>query len=83
MGFEASLPGIDSGIKVDKCVIHINGMTCNSCVQTIEGRYYLEFRKSIIRMQMQLDRLFFINLRKLFIFESRDFLNHLLFSICF
>ncbi|XP_049824335.1 copper-transporting ATPase 1-like isoform X3 [Aethina tumida] len=37
MGFEASLPLLKDGHRVQNCVVHINGMTCNSCVQSIEG----------------------------------------------
>lgn len=36
MGFEASLPGIE-GHQTRQCRIHIEGMTCKSCVQSIEG----------------------------------------------
>ncbi|CAH1976988.1 unnamed protein product [Acanthoscelides obtectus] len=38
MGFEASLPMLSSdNQEINKCVIDIKGMTCNSCVQSIEG----------------------------------------------
>nr|CAH7725322.1 unnamed protein product [Callosobruchus chinensis] len=38
MGFEASLPMLSNDQQeVNKCVIDIKGMTCNSCVQSIEG----------------------------------------------
>ncbi|CAH1132290.1 unnamed protein product [Ceutorhynchus assimilis] len=39
MGFEASLPSISSrqNSGLSECRVHIDGMTCNSCVQTIEG----------------------------------------------
>ncbi|KAK9892530.1 hypothetical protein WA026_020515 [Henosepilachna vigintioctopunctata] len=37
MGFEASLPLLENQQYVNQCYIHINGMTCNSCVQSIEG----------------------------------------------
>ncbi|XP_008195006.1 copper-transporting ATPase 1 isoform X2 [Tribolium castaneum] len=33
MGFEATLPGA----KMRQCLVHIDGMTCKSCVQSIEG----------------------------------------------
>ncbi|CAH0548646.1 unnamed protein product [Brassicogethes aeneus] len=36
-GFEASLPLLPTEEKTSVCLIHINGMTCNSCVQSIEG----------------------------------------------
>ncbi|XP_066144632.1 copper-transporting ATPase 1 isoform X2 [Euwallacea fornicatus] len=35
MGFTASLPLLSSSSA--ECLIHIDGMTCKSCVQTIEG----------------------------------------------
>lgn len=35
MGFEARIFGEKSINSV--CCIHVDGMTCNSCVQTIEG----------------------------------------------
>lgn len=42
MGFEASLPSGGMGDKkVECCVIGVEGMTCNSCVQSIEGKDYL------------------------------------------
>lgn len=38
MGFEAFLPLLDGHAKdLNECRIHIDGMTCNSCVQSIEG----------------------------------------------
>uniref|UniRef100_A0A1Y1N286 P-type Cu(+) transporter n=1 Tax=Photinus pyralis TaxID=7054 RepID=A0A1Y1N286_PHOPY len=38
IGFEASLPLLqDSEGLVNTCVVHIEGMTCNSCVKSIEG----------------------------------------------
>ncbi|KAG5891802.1 hypothetical protein JTB14_006192 [Gonioctena quinquepunctata] len=37
MGFEASLPLLTIGNEVSICFIDIRGMTCNSCVQSIEG----------------------------------------------
>lgn len=37
MGFEASLPGFGDKASVYTCSIHVDGMTCNSCVQSIEG----------------------------------------------
>ncbi|XP_050305384.1 copper-transporting ATPase 1 isoform X2 [Anthonomus grandis grandis] len=39
MGFEASLPSPEGHHQggPSECTIHIDGMTCNSCVQTIEG----------------------------------------------
>lgn len=37
MGFEASLPLLDHKGEPDECLVHIDGMTCQSCVQTIEG----------------------------------------------
>lgn len=39
VGFEASLPTSAEKTNVDVCTIHIEGMTCNSCVQTIEGDF--------------------------------------------
>lgn len=36
MGFEASLPLLSDG-QVQQSIIHIEGMTCNSCVKSIEG----------------------------------------------
>lgn len=38
MGFEASLP-LDTKQEFSTCTLDIKGMTCNSCVQTIEGKY--------------------------------------------
>ncbi|KAJ8976595.1 hypothetical protein NQ317_005785, partial [Molorchus minor] len=37
MGFEASLPLLSGKQDLNSCVIDIKGMTCNSCVQSIEG----------------------------------------------
>ncbi|XP_018565984.1 copper-transporting ATPase 1 isoform X4 [Anoplophora glabripennis] len=37
MGFEASLPLLHRKDETSKCVLEIKGMTCNSCVQSIEG----------------------------------------------
>lgn len=38
IGFEASLPLLqDSEGLVNTCIVHIEGMTCNSCVKSIEG----------------------------------------------
>ncbi|XP_045469108.1 copper-transporting ATPase 1 isoform X3 [Harmonia axyridis] len=37
MGFEAALPLLSGQQSVNQSYIHINGMTCNSCVQSIEG----------------------------------------------
>ncbi|XP_017781998.1 PREDICTED: copper-transporting ATPase 1 isoform X2 [Nicrophorus vespilloides] len=37
MGFEAPLPLLVSEYGVSQCEVYIDGMTCNSCVQTIEG----------------------------------------------
>ncbi|XP_048522016.1 copper-transporting ATPase 1 isoform X2 [Dendroctonus ponderosae] len=38
MGFEASLPLLSSELNSpNECLVHIDGMTCNSCVQSIEG----------------------------------------------
>lgn len=37
MGFEANLPLLHDNVAISTCVVHINGMTCNSCVQSIEG----------------------------------------------
>lgn len=37
MGFEASLPLLQDNQIINKCVVHIDGMTCNSCVKSIEG----------------------------------------------
>lgn len=38
MGFEASLPLLDRKQEVNRCILEIKGMTCNSCVQSIEGK---------------------------------------------
>lgn len=38
MGFEASLPLLDRSDEASQCVLEIKGMTCNSCVQSIEGK---------------------------------------------
>lgn len=38
MGFEASVAGKTTGTSIHVCCIHVDGMTCNSCVQTIEGK---------------------------------------------
>ncbi|KAF5291798.1 hypothetical protein FQA39_LY14286 [Lamprigera yunnana] len=35
IGFEASLPLLQD--ETNTCVVHIDGMTCNSCVKSIEG----------------------------------------------
>lgn len=40
MGFEASLPLLGHKSEPDECLVHIDGMTCQSCVQTIEGDFY-------------------------------------------
>lgn len=41
MGFEASLPSMGGDRSlISTCVVHIDGMTCNSCVQTIEGNLH-------------------------------------------
>nr|XP_023018681.1 copper-transporting ATPase 1 isoform X1 [Leptinotarsa decemlineata] len=37
MGFDASLPLLSDDKEVSSCFIDIRGMTCNSCVQSIEG----------------------------------------------
>lgn len=37
MGFEASLPLIDGKQATSECVVGIEGMTCQSCVNSIEG----------------------------------------------
>lgn len=39
MGFDASLTALESDQEaiINECRIHINGMTCNSCVKSIEG----------------------------------------------
>ncbi|KAI4455024.1 atp7 isoform b [Holotrichia oblita] len=38
MGFEASLPLLMNKQTVNTCVVHIEGMTCNSCVNSIEDK---------------------------------------------
>lgn len=47
MGFDASLPNENEEIKSDilkrdfsRCSIHIDGMTCNSCVNNITGMVF-------------------------------------------
>lgn len=37
MGFEASLPLLQDNQLISTCAVHIDGMTCNSCVKSIEG----------------------------------------------
>lgn len=37
MGFEAQLPLLEGNQEVQNCIVHIEGMTCNSCVRSIEG----------------------------------------------
>lgn len=37
MGFEASLP-LETKQEFSTCTLDIKGMTCNSCVQSIEGK---------------------------------------------
>ncbi|XP_030757247.1 copper-transporting ATPase 1 isoform X4 [Sitophilus oryzae] len=38
VGFEAVLPNLDSQQnKLSECIVHIDGMTCNSCVKSIQG----------------------------------------------
>lgn len=41
MGFDASLPQSHKHKEdvINTCSIHIEGMTCNSCVNTIEGMF--------------------------------------------
>lgn len=55
MGFEAALPLLNGQQRVNESYIHINGMTCNSCVQSIEGRFrfilnYKDFLEFIFRL---------------------------------
>lgn len=47
MGFEASLP-LDSKKEFSTCTLDIKGMTCNSCVQSIEGNCIYYVAKIII-----------------------------------
>ncbi|KAK5638149.1 hypothetical protein RI129_012444 [Pyrocoelia pectoralis] len=37
IGFEAQLPLLQDNLTVNTCHVHIEGMTCNSCVKSIEG----------------------------------------------
>ncbi|XP_044763137.1 copper-transporting ATPase 1 isoform X2 [Coccinella septempunctata] len=37
MGFEAAVPLLSGQQTVNQSYIHINGMTCNSCVESIQG----------------------------------------------
>ncbi|XP_072381614.1 copper-transporting ATPase 1 isoform X1 [Diabrotica undecimpunctata] len=56
MGFEASLPLLEKQQKEDKhsCIVEIKGMTCNSCVQSIEGM--LSTKEGIQKIQVDLHK---------------------------
>lgn len=53
MGFEASLPEtLDDNLVLSTCAVHIDGMTCNSCVQSIEGTTMLLFCFGFTSLQL-------------------------------
>ncbi|KAL3272236.1 hypothetical protein HHI36_022719 [Cryptolaemus montrouzieri] len=53
MGFEASLPLLNGQQYVNHSYIHINGMTCNSCVQSIEGMISTREAVKSIKVDLQ------------------------------
>lgn len=55
MGFDASLPllGNNNQQLINECRIHINGMTCNSCVKSIEGM--ISTKEGVTNIQVNLE----------------------------
>ncbi|KAF7271816.1 hypothetical protein GWI33_015361 [Rhynchophorus ferrugineus] len=54
MGFDASLPLVNAQQPSgpSECIVHIDGMTCNSCVQSIEGMLSTKEGVTFIRVNL-------------------------------